>query len=385
MTEDNTESRTEDRTTSGTTNGATDGTGNRKDDHVRHAVDQQHSGPDAGRPSDHAAGDFDAVNFVHHALAGIDRDSVELAVKTPAGTWQAPLYINGMTGGSAGTGKINRELAVAAREAGIPIASGSMSAYLRDPSLASTFRVLRDENPDGVVIANLNANADADQARRAVALLEADALQIHLNALQEIVMPEGDRDFAAWPARIETITAAVEVPVIVKEVGFGLSLNTVRRLRELGVAAADVGGRGGTNFARIENNRRSRGDYAFLQSWGQSTPCCLLDTAGVDGIGVFASGGVRSALDVARALALGATAVGVAGRFLGVLVEQGTAALVDEIADWLEALRRLMTVLGTPTPADLTCCDLLLTGQVAAFCQARGIDPAPYSTRSTRT
>ncbi|KAB2347056.1 type 2 isopentenyl-diphosphate Delta-isomerase [Actinomadura rudentiformis] len=368
-----------------TTSGTAGGTGNRKDDHVRHAVDQQHRGPDAGRSSDHSASDFDSVNFVHHALAGIDRDSVELAVKTPAGMWQAPLYINGMTGGSAGTGKINGELAVAAREARIPIASGSMSAYLRDPSLAGTFRVLRDENPDGVVIANLNANATADQARRAVGLIEANALQIHLNALQEIVMPEGDRDFAAWPANIETIAAAVEVPVIVKEVGFGLSLDTVRRLRELGVAAADVGGRGGTNFARIENERRSRGDYAFLQSWGQSTPCCLLDTAGVEGIDIFASGGVRSALDVARALALGATTVGVAGRFLSVLMEQGTAALVEEIGDWLEALRRVMTVLGAATPGDLAGCDLLLTGQVAAFCQARGIDPAPYSTRSTRT
>ncbi|POM23588.1 Isopentenyl-diphosphate delta-isomerase [Actinomadura rubteroloni] len=352
-------------------------TGNRKDDHVRYAVDQQRRSA--------ACNDFDAVNFLHHALAGIDRDTVDLGVKTPVGHWPVPLYINAMTGGSDQTGRINRQLAVAARETGLPVASGSMSAYLRDPDLGATFRTLRDENPDGVVIANVNANATVDQARRAVDLLGADALQIHLNAVQEIVMPEGDRDFAAWPGRVERIVAGAGVPVIVKEVGFGLSRRTVARLRDLGVAAADVAGRGGTNFARIENDRRPRGDYAFVDGWGQSTACCLLDAAGAGGIFLLGSGGVRSPLDVARALALGAGAVGVAGRFLGVLTDRGTEALVAEIRAWLEALTGVMTVLGAASPADLHRCDLLLTGDVAEYCRARGIDPAAYSSRSVPT
>jgi isopentenyl-diphosphate delta-isomerase len=301
-------------------------TGTRKDDHVRHAVDQQHD--------TEPANDFDAVAFLHHALAGIDREDVGLATKVAGRTWPAPFYINAMTGGSAGTGEINRQLAVAARETGIAIASGSMSAFLRDPDLASTYRVLREENPDGVVIANVNANTSVDQARRAVDLLEADALQIHLNSVQEIVMPEGDRSFRAWPGQIERIAASAGVPVIVKEVGFGLSRKTIARLRDAGVTAADVGGRGGTNFARIENQRRTRADYSFVESWGQSTPCCLLDAAGISGIEVLGSGGVRDALDIARALALGAEAVGVAGRFLGTLVDQGVAALVTMINDW---------------------------------------------------
>ncbi|WP_330179042.1 type 2 isopentenyl-diphosphate Delta-isomerase [Nocardia sp. NBC_01503] len=348
--------------------------GNRKDDHVRHAVDQQREG--------HDSNDFESVAFLHHACAGIDYADVALSLEITGKPWAAPLFINGMTGGSERTGQINRELAIAARETGLPIASGSMSAYFADDTVADSYRVLRGENPRGFVMANVNANATVEQVRRAVALLEADAVQIHLNAVQEIVMPEGDRSFAGWPRQIERITQAVEVPVVVKEVGFGLSRRTVRWLREAGVAAADVGGRGGTNFARIENNRRTGADFSFAQGWGQSTVCCLLDVSDLTGIEILASGGVRSPLDVARALALGAKATGVAGHFLRILVDQGTDALVTTIENWLEQLRQLMTVLGARTPDELLRCDLLLTGDVESFCRLRGIDPMAYSFRS---
>src|SRR6266568_5874508 len=294
--------------------------GSRKDDHVRHAVDQQHQ----GFPNN----DFDSIAFVHHALAGIDRAEVSLGTEFAGTFWQTPLYINAMTGGSESTGKINHQLAIAARETGLAIGSGSMSAYLRDESVAYSYRVLRQENPVGFVIANVNANATIDQARRAVDLLEADALQIHLNAMQEIVMPEGDRDFSHWPRQIEQICTSAPVPVIVKEVGFGLSHKTVELLRNLGVTVADVGGRGGTNFARIENNRRQRTDLSYLADWGQSTACCLLAAADITGIEVAASGGIRSPLDVARALALGARATGVAGHFLEILTDHGLDRLV---------------------------------------------------------
>ncbi|MGW5636047.1 hypothetical protein ACWEWQ_14540, partial [Streptomyces sp. NPDC003832] len=169
----------------------------RKDDHVRLAAEQQqqHGGHN----------EFDQVSFVHHALAGLDRTEVSSAVAFAGLTWPVPLYINAMTGGSERTGRINRDLGIAARETGVPIASGSMSAYFKDPDCAGTFSVLREENPDGFVIANVNANASVEQARRAVDLLRADALQIHVNTVQETVMPEGDRSFAAWvPPRTAT-------------------------------------------------------------------------------------------------------------------------------------------------------------------------------------
>ncbi|GAB2713238.1 type 2 isopentenyl-diphosphate Delta-isomerase [Nocardia thraciensis] len=341
---------------------------------MRYAVDQHHHNA--------ASNDFDSVAFVHHALAGIDHSQIDLAVDVAGKLWATPLYINGMTGGSPRTGEINRQLAIAAAETGLPIASGSMSAFLLNPEVADTYRVLRTENPHGFVMANVNANATVDQARRAVDLLEADALQVHVNAVQEIVMPEGDRDFSRWPQRIEAIAAGVGVPVIVKEVGFGLSADTVVLLRDLGVAVADVGGRGGTNFARIENHRRTGSDFSFVQEWGQSTVCCLLAAADIPGIAIVASGGIRSPLDTARALALGARATGVAGRFLTILVDHGTDALITTIRAWLDQLTLIMTVVGAATPPALTGCDLILGGNIETFCRSDGIDPATYAHRS---
>lgn len=351
--------------------------GKRKDDHVRYAVDQQHQ----GFPNN----DFDSINFVHHALAGIDNTDVSLDTEFAGTLWQTPLYINAMTGGSESTGKINHQLAIAAHETGLAIASGSMSAYLRDESVAYSYRVLRQENPAGFVIANVNANATVDQARRVVDLLEADALQIHLNAMQEIVMPEGDRDFSHWPGQIERISASMPVPVIVKEVGFGLSRKTIELLRNLGVAVADVGGRGGTNFAHIENNRRQNTDMSYLTDWGQSTACCLLGAADITGIDVAASGGIRSPLDIARALALGARATGVAGHFLKILIDHDIDQLITTICEWLDQLSLIMTVLGARTPRALTNCDVTLTGRLETYCRLLDIDPRRYAHRNIRS
>ncbi|GAA3677390.1 type 2 isopentenyl-diphosphate Delta-isomerase [Lentzea roselyniae] len=336
----------------------------RKNDHVRLAVEQHRPG---------GGNEFDDVTFIHHALAGIDREDVSLTTRFAGVEWNTPLYINAMTGGSTKTGDINRDLAIAARETGVAIASGSMSAYLKDPASAPTFRVLRDENPDGFVMANINANASVAHARQAVDLLAADALQIHLNTVQEIVMPEGDRSFAAWGPRIEEIVASVGVPVFVKEVGFGLSRETVLCLRKLGVTVADVGGRGGTNFARIENSRRAGGDYAHVGDWGQSTPACLLDASDV-GLPLFGSGGVRHPLDVVRGLALGASAVGVAGTFLKTVLDGGPDALIAQITAWLDQIKSIMTVLGARTPADLSRCEVRIRGELRDFCADRGID-----------
>jgi isopentenyl-diphosphate Delta-isomerase len=346
---------------------------NRKDDHVRFAAEQQ-------RRLD-GYNQFDDVSLVHHALAGIDRSDVSLATLFGGIKWQVPLYINAMTGGSVKTGLINRDLAIAARETGVPIATGSMSAYFADDSVADTFSVIRRENPDGFIMANINANASVEKARRAIDLVQANALQIHLNTIQETVMPEGDRSFSSWGPRIEEIVAGVDVPVIVKEVGFGLSRETLFRLQEMGVRVADVAGRGGTNFVRIENDRRDRADYSFLDDWGQSTAACLLDAQGA-GLPVLASGGIRNPLDVVRGLALGASASGVSGLFLKTVLDGGVPALMALISGWLDQLEALMTALGARTPADLTRCDVLIHGGLRAFCAERGIETRRLATRS---
>ncbi|KOV58612.1 type 2 isopentenyl-diphosphate Delta-isomerase [Streptomyces sp. MMG1121] len=346
----------------------------RKDDHVRLAIEQQ----DTHRGTNQ----FDEVSFVHHALAGIDREDVSLATTFAGISWPVPIYINAMTGGSEKTGVINRDLAIAARETGVPIASGSMNAYIKDPSCAGTFSVLREQNPDGFVMANVNANATVENVWRAVELIRADALQIHINTAQETAMPEGDRSFSTWAGQIEKIAAAVDIPVIVKEVGNGLSRQTVLALKDLGVSVADVSGRGGTDFARIENGRRELGEYAFLHGWGQSAPACLLDAQGA-GLPLLASGGVRNPLDVARALALGAHGVGASGGFLRTLLDGGVDALIAQLTTWLDQLAALQTMLGARTPAGLRHCDLLLHGSLRSFCADRGIATGPLARRSS--
>ncbi|MFE6923587.1 type 2 isopentenyl-diphosphate Delta-isomerase [Nocardia sp. NPDC057663] len=352
----------------------------RKDDHVRLAIAQQREFIDTRHSCQ-----FDEVEFVHHALRGTAEHVVSLTTDIGGATWPVPLYINAMTGGSSRTGEVNRGLAIAARETGLAIASGSMSAYLADRSVAETYRVLRRENPNGYVIANVNANTTPQMAALAVELLGADALQVHVNAVQETVMPEGDRDFSAWPRNIARMAEALEVPVIVKEVGFGISADTVAQLADLGVRHVDVSGVGGTNFALIENARRQRADFDLLAGWGLSTPACLVDAHEVaerHGVTLLASGGVRNPLDVVRGLALGARAVGISGYFLSILETDGVDALIAEIDTWITRIRQLMVLLGAETVSDLAHTDVLLTGRLAEICRLRGVDPAGYARRS---
>ncbi|WP_206155777.1 type 2 isopentenyl-diphosphate Delta-isomerase [Cellulomonas taurus] len=346
----------------------------RKADHVRLASEQH------AEPRGH---DFDFVRPMNHALAAGNRAEVDLAVHGRVLHWGVPLYINAMTGGTQHTGTINRALARAARETGVPIASGSTGILHREPAAIPSFRVLREANPDGFVLANINPNLSPAQARRSVEILEADALQVHLNPAQEIVMPEGDRDFTRWSDNLAAIVEAVGVPVIAKEVGAGMSRGTVTALRDLGVAAVDVSGRGGTDFTAIESDRRTDGGMGYLANWGQSAPEGLLDAADC-GVDLLASGGVRHPLDVVRALALGALAVGVAGGFLRTLLTDGEVALVTKIETWLHQIGDIMTLVGARTPAELRQTDLLITGPVREFCELRGIDAGAYARRSGR-
>lgn len=350
----------------------------RKDDHVRLAEEQQRT---------RGASEFDDLDFVHHALGGVSDDAVDLAVQVHTWRWATPFYVNGMTGGTDLTARINRDLAVAARETGMPMACGSVSVALddADPAVAAGFRVIREENPDGFVMANLGAGRSGEDAVRAVELLEADALQLHLNAVQETVMPEGSRDFSDWRRSVEEVVAASPVPVVVKEVGFGLSRRTLSELAELGVQVADVSGRGGTDFLHIENSRRGPGsgpDYSVLTGFGQSALACLLE-APADAPVLLASGGVRHPVDVVKALASGARAVGVAGTFLKAVLDGGAEALVPLVRDWTEQTAALMALLGARTPADLTGTDLLVRGRLAEFCRLRGVDLLALADRST--
>lgn len=338
----------------------------RKDDHIKLACEQYNAQAESG---------FEHVRFIPNALPQLALNDVDTSVKVFDETtkWDTPLYINAMTGGSKKGENINESLAKVAAKTGLAMASGSLSAALKNPRLAGTFSVIRRFNPNGFVMANVSAGVSAEQAIKAVEILQANALQIHLNAAQELVMSEGDRDFSAWLNNIEAIVReldSMKVPVVVKETGCGMSARDVLRLKNVGVRAVDVGGRGGTNFVAIENARRGRkSDYEFLDSWGLTTVESLLDIAQCDEIlcepcdcadscdsarmQVFASGGVRTPLDVVRSLRLGASAAGVAGEFLHTLINEGEDALVEQIESWKAQIRVIMALLGCKNIEDL--------------------------------
>lgn len=338
----------------------------RKDDHIKLACEQYKS---------HAESGFEHVRFIPNALPQLALGDVDTSVSVfdESTKWDTPLYINAMTGGSKNGENINESLARVSAKTGLAMASGSLSAALKNPRLAGTFSVIRRFNPHGFVMANVSAGVSAEQAIKAVEILQANALQIHLNAAQELVMSEGDRDFSAWLNNIEAIVReldSMKVPVVVKETGCGMSARDVLRLQNVGVRAVDVGGRGGTNFVAIENARRGRkSDYEFLDSWGLTTVESLLDIAQCDEIlceprdcadscdsarmQVFASGGVRTPLDVVRSLRLGASAAGVAGEFLHTLINEGEDALVEQIESWKAQIRVIMALLGCKNIEDL--------------------------------
>lgn len=239
----------------------------RKDEHIHMAL----------KTSPTNLSHFDQISFVHQSLPNIALKDVSLKVSFSEFKLSTPLYINAMTGGSLMTGNINAALAEIAHATGMAMAVGSQHAGLKDNSLINTYRVVREKNPNGVIFANVGADVLTESALRAVDMIEADALQIHLNAPQELVMPEGGRDFTGWLHQIEQIIKHIEVPVIVKEVGFGVSKETLNLLESVGVKYVDVGGRGGTNFIEIEDHRREQLDYKYLNGWGQTTAISLME------------------------------------------------------------------------------------------------------------
>jgi isopentenyl-diphosphate delta-isomerase len=287
-------------------------------------------------------------------------------------------------GGGEKTFRINKDLATAAKLTGVAMAVGSQMSAIKDPGERYTYSVVRKENPKGIVIANLGSEATPEHALTAIEMIEANALQIHLNVVQELTMPEGDREFSGVLKSIETIVNKVNVPVIVKEVGFGMSSETVSTLASVGVSIVDVGGFGGTNFARIENKRRER-SIPFFNQWGIPTAISIIE-ASVDfpEVNVIGSGGIQNSLDIVKGLAIGADAMGMAGTFLKILMEQGLEALIEEIETIKEEIALMMTALGAKTITDLKKAPLIISGESDHWLKQRGIDTTKFSRRSIK-
>ena len=322
---------------------------------------------------------FDDIRFIHQALPGIGVEDVSLQPETGDLNFKSPVFINAMTGGGGtGTEKLNAILARAARETGIAMAVGSQMSAIKDPAERASYEIVRKENPDGIIFANIGSEASAKQAEEVVEMIGADGLQIHLNVIQELAMPEGDRNFNGALERIQQIAEAVKKPVIVKETGFGISRETAVKLAGTKIAAIDVSGYGGTNFAAIENERRKR-KLSYFQDWGIPTAAAIVETRSVFQKPVLASGGIRNAQDIIKAFLLGANAAGLAGSFLKTAVEEGETQLISDIRALHEDLGMMMAALGAKRIADLAFCPAVISGELFHYLTVRGFDPASFA------
>lgn len=330
-----------------------------------------------------SANDFDQLRFVHQSFAELSLNDIDISSNFLGFSFPQPFYINAMTGGSQRAKEINQQLGIIAKETGILTAIGSVSAALKDSTLADTYQVMRQENPTGKIFANIGAGLSVEMAQRAVDLLNADGLQIHVNVPQELVMPEGDRDFHGWLDSIEAIVSALSVPVVIKEVGFGMSSETIEQLVWRGVKAVDVSGQGGTSFTQIENARRPKRELGFLTDWGQSTVLSLLEaSAWQRDLTILASGGVRQSMDIFKALCLGAKSVGVAGTILNQLMSKGIDDTIRLIQQWQEELSILYLLLGKKNTSDLRTTDIIFSSEIIHWCESRGIAYQTFAKRN---
>lgn len=311
---------------------------------------------------------FEAYRFMHCALPEVDLADVSTATEVLGWQLSSPLFISCMTGGTEAAHRINCALAEAAEELGIAIGLGSARVLLERPEALASFAV-RELAPSVPLLANLgavqlNRGVGTEDCRRLVEMLGANALVLHLNALQEALQPEGDTCFAGLLARIEAVARHLDVPVVVKEVGWGIAADLVRSLLDAGVAAVDVAGAGGTSWSEVERHRLGHGaaarTAAAFSAWGIPTAVALAQAraAAPEGV-VFASGGVRSGLDVAIAVALGADLVGVAGPFLRA-ADDGVDACIELGREWIEVLRIAMFCTGSATLTALRSGDRLV-------------------------
>jgi isopentenyl-diphosphate delta-isomerase len=265
-------------------------------------------------------------HFTHEALPELDLNRIDTSLSLFGKNLQAPILISSMTGGTEEAGEINKRLAEAAQEVGIAMGVGSQRAALEHPEQTPTFSITRKVAPDILLFANLGAvqlnyGYTIDHCRRAVDMIEADALILHLNPLQEAVQDAGDVNFAGLAKKIEEVCKQIEVPVIAKEVGWGISEKTAKLLADCGVNAIDVAGAGGTSWSQVEMHRApdefTRQLAATFVGWGIPTSDSILNVKkAVPDMSIFASGGIKDGLDIAKCIALGATLGGMAGQFL---------------------------------------------------------------------
>lgn len=330
------------------------------------------------------------ISFVHHATTDLNIGEVDLSIEIFNKKLSLPLIISGMTGGHDFAYKLNTFLSQAVKQTNIGMGVGSQRAALENEKVKESFNIVREKAPNSLIIGNIGAGQIAqgltnDQFQELIDMIKADAIAVHFNPLQEAIQPEGDTQLKGLHEKVRQLIQAHSAPVIAKEVGSGFSLHDIAQVKMMGFQAIDVQGAGGTSWAGVEAMRTSLPKYKntgeVYWDWGIPTALnTILAKKNFEGV-IFGSGGVRNGLDVAKLIALGADAAGIAIPFLFAVQKHSTEAVVQKIEEITYQLRLACFLTGSRKVLDLRKVPLVITGKTAEQLRIYGIDPKQYFSR----
>ena len=334
---------------------------------------------------------FEDIQLVHRALPEVDRQKISLSASFLGKKLSAPLIVGAMTGGTEEATKINASIAGAVEKLGLGMGVGSQRAAIEDQKLEKTYSIARKKAPTAFLIANIGGvqlvhGYTLKEVKKAVEMIDADAVAVHLNAVQEALQPEGQTNFKGVLAKISEIAGELDMPVIVKETGCGISAEDAKALEAAGVKAIDIGGVGGTSFAAVEYYRSTSPNNmgeAFWD-WGIPTAVSLIETTQTVKIPVIASGGVRSGLDIAKSLALNASLASISQPVLEAAVK-GAKKTEELLSCLIDELRNVMFLVGAENLESLAKVPVVVAGKTAEWLNIRGFDTVKYAQRSTLT
>lgn len=323
---------------------------------------------------------FEDITLIHRCLPEVDFDAIDTSIEFLDHTLDSPLIISAITGGHPESTKINKNIAQAIENTHIAMGVGSQRAGIINPELADTFKIVRDVAPDGCIIGNIGAPQN-EYAFDAIEMINADALAIHLNPLQEIIQPEGDVDAQGFTEDIKEICANTTVPIIAKETGAGISIDDAKTLERIGVDMIDIQGVGGTSWAAVETYRAEDPTLGNLfWDWGINTAISTITTIENVNIPVISSGGIRNGLDAAKAIALGSTSVGMALPFLKHSY-LGHTYIENKIEQFTRELKTAMFLVGANNLEELKEKKLIITGKTREILNELDIDTKKYTRR----
>jgi isopentenyl-diphosphate delta-isomerase len=352
----------------------------RKAEHIRICLEQK-------AQARKATAGFEDIQLIHRALPEIDREEINLSTSFLGKKFSAPLIVGAMTGGTEEATQINAAIAEAVETLGLGMGVGSQRAAIEDQKLEKTYAIARKKAPNAFLIANIGGvqlvhGYGIKEVRKVVEMIDANAVAIHLNALQEAVQPEGQPNFKGVLAKIGEVAGELDCPVIVKETGAGICGEDAKALQTAGVKAIDVGGVGGTSFAAVEyyrsKSKPSLGE-AFWD-WGIPTAVSIVEATQSVKLPVIASGGIRSGTDIAKALALNASLTSVSQPILEAAVK-GSRETVDCLSCLIGELRNVMFLIGAKNLSSLAKAPLVISGKTAEWLRTRGFTIEGYARR----